>query len=272
MIDAPTLAARAQERNCARRRAMPARCDEAQLEVEFAQVYLTHDRMLAAQGTLDRGELVARACGLLSAHALVRARAAERTDPYVLVDDLQDPHARRRCVVTLLVGEGAEVLAAADENRRPSPAATPLTPGNVAALLQAPIPTVSVCHSSRVAATLPPRVLAAAQARAARSGTQAGDAPACEGGNAETRDGEVRFWRAASERAQAQAAAADIERLLARGTTAGGGVAILVRSVRREGRAIAAALTERAIPHRVIGAADFFNARRCATCSRGCAC
>ena len=50
-------------------------------------------------------------------------------------------------------------------------------------------------------------------------------------------------------------------------------VAILVRSVGREGQPIGSALQERAIPHRVVGAGGVLRARaRCATCSRGCGC
>jgi DNA helicase-2/ATP-dependent DNA helicase PcrA len=70
--------------------------------------------------------------------------------------------------------------------------------------------------------------------------------------------GDVRCWRCSSERAQAQAAAAEIERLVRSGA-APERIAVLVRSVRQEGQAIAAALEERAVPYRLTGAADLFD-------------
>src|SRR5439155_14055425 len=68
----------------------------------------------------------------------------------------------------------------------------------------------------------------------------------------------VRFWRCANERAQAQAVAADVARLLRSGVAAEE-VAVLVRSVRNEGQSIAVALEERAVPYRLVGATAFFQ-------------
>src|SRR5204863_131563 len=70
--------------------------------------------------------------------------------------------------------------------------------------------------------------------------------------------GDVRFWRCANERAQAQAVAADVARLLREGV-APGGMAVLVRSVRNEGQTVAVALEERAVPHRLVGDSAFFQ-------------
>jgi DNA helicase II / ATP-dependent DNA helicase PcrA len=80
----------------------------------------------------------------------------------------------------------------------------------------------------------------------------AGQPPAGEPGGA------VRFWRCANERAQAQSVAADVARLLREGT-APEQVAVLVRSVRNEGQAVAVALEERAVPHRLVGDSAFFQ-------------
>ena len=71
--------------------------------------------------------------------------------------------------------------------------------------------------------------------------------------------GEVEFWRCASERAQAQAVAADVERLVARSDVAPEDVCVLVRSVRAEGQAVAVAFEERAVPYHLSGAAAFFQ-------------
>ena len=53
--------------------------------------------------------------------------------------------------------------------------------------------------------------------------------------------------------------AADVERLVAREDVAPEDVCVLVRSVKGEGQAVAAALEERAVPYRLAGAAAFFQ-------------
>ncbi len=68
----------------------------------------------------------------------------------------------------------------------------------------------------------------------------------------------MRFWSCTSERAQAQAVAAEAERLIA-GGVAPEEIAVLVRSVKSEGAVVAAALEERAIPFRTLGAAAYFQ-------------
>jgi DNA helicase-2/ATP-dependent DNA helicase PcrA len=86
------------------------------------------------------------------------------------------------------------------------------------------------------------------QAAGAPQGTDPSGAPG----------GDVRFWRCATERAQAQAVGAEVARLLREGT-APQDVAVLVRSVRNEGHAVAVALEERAVPHRLLGDSAFFQ-------------
>src|SRR5437660_9390383 len=53
--------------------------------------------------------------------------------------------------------------------------------------------------------------------------------------------------------------AADIERLTAREGVATGQIVVLVPAISREGQAVAVALEERAVPHRLIGEAAFFQ-------------
>ena len=72
-------------------------------------------------------------------------------------------------------------------------------------------------------------------------------------------EGEIAFWRCVNERAQAQAVAADVERLVAAERVPPGQIAVLVPSVAREGQAVAVALEERAVPHRVVGETAFFR-------------
>jgi DNA helicase-2/ATP-dependent DNA helicase PcrA len=71
--------------------------------------------------------------------------------------------------------------------------------------------------------------------------------------------GQVSFWRCANDRAQAQSVAADVERLIAREGVAPEQIAVLVPAVSRDGQAVAVALEERAVPHRVIGEAAFYQ-------------
>ena len=69
--------------------------------------------------------------------------------------------------------------------------------------------------------------------------------------------GVVRFWRAADDRAQAQAVAAEVERLV-RGGCAPERIGVIVRSPRDEGRQVALAFEERALALRAVGEADLF--------------
>jgi DNA helicase-2/ATP-dependent DNA helicase PcrA len=70
---------------------------------------------------------------------------------------------------------------------------------------------------------------------------------------------EFDFWRCANDRAQAQSIAADAERLIARDGVDPGRIAVLVPNAAREGQAVAVALEERAVPHRLVGEAAFFR-------------
>ncbi len=75
----------------------------------------------------------------------------------------------------------------------------------------------------------------------------------------DTPAGDVAFWRCANRRAQAQSVASDVERLIAREGVNPGSIAVLVPSVIDEGQAVSVALEERAVPHRLIGEAAFFQ-------------
>lgn len=216
-------------------------------EVEFAQLYLDHDRLLAAVGALDAGELVMRAVALLRDRPHVRARTAERYR-HVLVDEYADLGFGAALLVELLSAEHHGLTVSADDDgaaRRMRGAATK----NVHDFQRAhPTATVVRLEDSL---RCPQRVLDAAQAVVApiadRLATPLRGAPG----------GTVRFWRAADERAQAQAVAAEVERLV-RGGCAAERIGVIVRSPRDEGRQIALAFEERAIALRTVGEADFF--------------
>jgi DNA helicase-2/ATP-dependent DNA helicase PcrA len=220
-------------------------------EREFAELYAAHERMLADAGTLDVGDLVLHAFGLLRAKAHVRERLARR-QRHVLVDELQDASFAQGLLLRLLVAGHGGVTAAADDDQsihRFRGAATKNI-GDFRA--EWPSATIVRLEESFRSGE---QILRAARAVVAPvddriEKTLAGiesDPPA-----------DVAFWRCTSERAQAQAVAAEVERLI-RGGAAAEEIAILVRSVRNEGQAVALALEERAVPHRLAGATAFFQ-------------
>jgi DNA helicase-2/ATP-dependent DNA helicase PcrA len=227
---------------------LPAGDDRAEREREFAAVYATHDRLLAQQGALDFGDLVLHAHALLRDKPHVRARVAAR-HRHLLVDDVQDlEHAAIRLVL-LLSADGPTLTAAGDDDQatRRLRAAAAKNLRDLAAEVPG-VRTVQLEHSLRC----PERIVAAAGAVVQPIADRVDkrlDAPP---------GGRVRFWRAANERAQAQAVAAEVERLI-RGGAAPEEIAVLVRSVRNEGQAVALALEERAVPHRLAGATAFFQ-------------
>jgi DNA helicase-2/ATP-dependent DNA helicase PcrA len=224
----------------------------ARREREFAALFAAHDRMLAEAGTLDTGDLVLHAFRLLRERPHVRARIAARWR-HVLVDELQDTDFAQGLLLRLLAAEHGNVTAAGDDDgaiHRFRGAATKNLrdfPG------EWPGAKVVRLETSLRAGD---RLIRAARAvvgpigeRLATPVQPAGDAP----------PGEVAFWRCANERAQAQAVATDVERLLARGEVVPEQVCVLVRSVRGEGQAVGVAFEERAVPYHLTGAAAFFQ-------------
>jgi len=95
-------------------------------EAEFAQLYVDHDRLLAADGALDAGELVLRAVALLRDRPHVRARVAERYR-HVLVDEYADLGFAPALLVELLGTDHERLTVCADDDgatRRMRAAAT----------------------------------------------------------------------------------------------------------------------------------------------------
>ncbi|HEY1540692.1 MAG TPA: ATP-dependent DNA helicase [Solirubrobacteraceae bacterium] len=231
--------------------ALPA-ADDAQRaraarEVEFAQLYLDHDRLLGQEGALDAGELVLRAIALLREQPHVRARVAERYR-HVLVDEFADLGFAPALLVELLAAEHESLTVTADDDqaaRRLRAAARK----NVRDFEQAH-PSAEVVRLER-SLRCPQRVLDAARAVVEPIADRLGTPVAGEPG------GSVRFWCAADERAQAQAVAAEVERLVRAGCEPER-IGVLVRSLRDEGRDVAVAFEERAIGFRTVGEADFF--------------
>jgi DNA helicase II / ATP-dependent DNA helicase PcrA len=196
-------------------------------ELEFARLYADHDRLLAERGALDFGDLVLRAFQLLHERPHVRERVAGRFQ-HVLVDEYDDTNFAQGMLLRLLIDEQRQVtLVGADDRFREE-----LPEAKVVKLERS-------CRSGR-------RILDAAAAVApGRKLTGVSG-------------GRVRFWRCRSERAQAQAVAAEAEQLIASGVPPEQ-ICVLVHSVKTEGTVIASALEERALPARVCGSAAYFQ-------------
>jgi DNA helicase-2/ATP-dependent DNA helicase PcrA len=216
-------------------------------EAEFAQLYVDHDRLLSGAGAIDAGELVVRVVMLLRERPHVRARLAERYRR-VLVDGYADLGFAPALLVELLGAGHERLTVCADDDgaaRRMRAAATK----NIHDFRRAH-PDAKVIRLER-SLRCPQLVLQAAGAVLAGIGDRLGTPLAGAPG------GTVRFWRAADERAQAQAVAAEVERLV-RGGCPPERIGVVVRSVRDEGRQMTLAFEERAIALRAVGEADFF--------------
>jgi DNA helicase-2/ATP-dependent DNA helicase PcrA len=228
--------------------ALPASDDRAEREREFAAVYTAHDRMLREQGALDFGDLLLAAVTLLRDKPHVRARAGARWR-HVLVDDVQDLELAAVRLVLLLGGQHGGLTAAGDDD-----CAVHRGRGGAPKNLRDLAAELPGARSVRLERSLraPATVLTAAQAVVAPIEDRLDKATVARPG------GDVRFWRCANERAQAQGVASEIERLMRSGV-APGEIAVLVRSVRNEGQVVAVALEERAVPYALAGATAFFQ-------------
>jgi DNA helicase-2/ATP-dependent DNA helicase PcrA len=240
-------------RRLAEARASAARADDerthAERELEFAYVYAAHDRLLAQAGALDEGDLTLQAFRLLHEKPHVRARLAARF-PFVLADNYQDLGFAQAAMTRLLTQERRELTVAGNDDE-----AVRRTRGRAAKNLRdftrehPDGHTVVLAKSHRVSKA----VLGAAQAVVEPSGDRIDKALRGSG------SGSVRFWRAQSERAQAQGVAAEAERLIERAGIAANEIAVFVPSLKDDGPVVAAALEERAIPFRLVGGAAYFQ-------------
>jgi DNA helicase-2/ATP-dependent DNA helicase PcrA len=209
------------------------------VEQEFAQVYRTHERMLAETGARAAGDLLRDALRLIEGRPSVAVRFE-----HVLVDDGQELDLAAARLARALAGEALTVAGDPDHAVR-------RFRGAGAARMATWIDTGAHAHviALRAGRRCPPAVALAARVVRGNAPVE----PLDEIG------GSVEFWRCANERAQAQSVAADVERLLSREAVSPGAVAVLVPSTAREGQAVAVALEERAVPHRLVGEAAFFQ-------------
>src|SRR3954469_25518571 len=204
----------------------------AERELEFANVYAAHDRLLAEAGALDVGDLTLHAFRLLHEKPHVRARLSARF-PFVLADGYQDLSFAQGAMARLLTQVDSELTVAGNDDE-----AVRRTRGRATKNLrdfsrEHPDATTIVLTKSRRLTRAP---LKAAEAVMAPSRDRIEKKLSGAAG------GNVRFWRCQAERAQAQAVAAEVEQLVERKGVGASGVAVFVPSLKDDGPVIAAAL------------------------------
>jgi DNA helicase-2/ATP-dependent DNA helicase PcrA len=216
---------------------------EAALEREFAEIYRTHERMLAESGARDAGDLIVDALSPARRQAALGCRF-----DHLLLDDAQELDLAPARLALEVAGAGDVSLTIAGD---PHAAVRRYRGAGLARMrsFEAGARVLSLEGTHRC----PARIWRAACAVAPPAATGTTGAAAAMAG------GEVELWRCANERSQAQAVAVDIERLLAREAAVPGQIAVLVGQLAREGQAVSGALEERAIAHRLVGEAAFFQ-------------
>ncbi len=228
----------------------PVQRERARREREFADLYASHDRVLRDCGSLDAGDLVIELERLLGGRADVRRALSERF-PFLMVDELEDAGAAHRALVEELAAEHGNLVCACDLGqsiRRP-----PLA-------VRDPAPSFMDSHPDADQVVLDrPLRFGPTIARAAAAVGALSEGGGENGQDADGVESLVRFWRCSGERAQAQAAAREIEHLLAAGEVRPEAVCVIVGSGWREARLVAAALEERRVPFRFAGDAALFQ-------------
>ncbi|MGC9221041.1 MAG: PD-(D/E)XK nuclease family protein [Solirubrobacteraceae bacterium] len=260
LIDADQFAVWAQRQDSARER-------------EFAKIFQAYERMLREQGVCDDADLIRRADEVLADGQSIR-----QPFQHVLIDDAQELDL---CAAVLARRIATGALTVAGD---PLAGATRFRGAGIQRLhsfqtADTRVAQLRVSHRCATAVNLVARALASS-ALAARpvvgegvvagaglaednsiaagsSGLVVGEGVFAGAGLAAT--GSVEFWRCENQRAQAQAVAAEIERLIARDGVAPGELAVLVADIAGDGQAVAVALEERAVPHRLVADASFFQ-------------
>ena len=230
--------------------------ERSRREIEFADLYGRHDTILSEAGSLDGGDLVLSATRLLDERPDVLADVHGRFD-HMMAAELEDAAPAHTALLTLLAGDPAaapNLVCAIDPaqsiRRFRGAACCPLAwfratyEGAPEVVLREvrrfgpAIATATAAIATGIPDAIEPEIPAEEPARGA---------------------GSVRFWRCHGERAQAQAAAREVESVLAAGEVPPEQVCVIVASGWRQVRLVAAALEERSVPFRVAGDAAFFG-------------
>lgn len=240
----------------------PGDAARARRELEFARVFVCHERWLEEAGLEDFGLSIVRTLELLRAHPdrLAAARTAAR---HLLVDEFQDTN-HAQAELLYLLADGAESLVVVGDDDQGIYRFRGASTKNVADFRlrypQAAEIRLELNHRSTqaildaahaVVAPIPDRSPKRLRAR----GGAAGPPPA--------------FWAAEDEEGVARAVADEIARLAAQGVPYEE-QAVLLRSVRNEARPLVEALERSGIPHQVRGGLGLFDRREVRTALAWC--
>jgi DNA helicase-2/ATP-dependent DNA helicase PcrA len=201
--------------------------ETARREAEFAELYATHDQILAETGSLDRGDVFLALDVLLVERPDVRAGIAERF-AQVMVDELEESTPAQRALLEGLAGDNPNQMFVLEAGQ----------------LVERKLPKLEVAGSAAGDLTDWYRAL-----------HPEGEIVTLEG---RFREPKLRFWKSTNERAQAQATAREVEHLLA-GRTRADDICVLLADPAREGGAVAAAMEERGIPFHLSGPTALFQ-------------
>jgi DNA helicase-2/ATP-dependent DNA helicase PcrA len=121
-------------------RSAPAAEDEAtrearSRELEFAEFYTAHDRILAEAGSLDRGDVFLALDCLFAERPDVRRQVAERF-PFLMVDELEETTVAQRAVLEALAADGANHVYAGEPGEETRTWFAGLHPGGEAVELE----------------------------------------------------------------------------------------------------------------------------------------
>jgi DNA helicase-2/ATP-dependent DNA helicase PcrA len=224
----------------------PADHEAAIREREFAELFARHDEVVRAAGALDSGDLVVELERLLRRRADLTSQLGERFE-HVMADEFEDASAAQRELLGALVSSHANLVVAWDDDQARDGGGLAVAEwfraaGDVAELaltrsFRNGRDLLDAAHA--VVASLPDRLEKRVDP-------------------AET-DTSVGFWRCHSPRAEAQAAAREIERMHAAEDAPAERIAVILGSTQRQSGPVAAALEERGVPFRVGGSAAFLQ-------------
>jgi DNA helicase II / ATP-dependent DNA helicase PcrA len=184
--------------------------ERARRELEFAELYARHDRILQDAGSLDAGDLVLELARLLRDRADVAHSVSERLAS-VMADEFEDAGVAHQRLLESLAPGGALVCAC-----DPNQAVHRFRRAGAAALesFRAAHPDaaeIELSSSWRFGDSIATAAAAMLDPLVPERDSEAGAAQPND------EPGVVRFWRARGERAQAQAVAREVEQLLAAG-------------------------------------------------------
>jgi superfamily I DNA/RNA helicase/RecB family exonuclease len=208
---------------------------------ELAELVAAHDRILAAAGSLDRGDVFLTLNKLLEERPDIRTEIATRFR-HLMVDELEETTPSQRAILAALAQENSNHLYALESATPNAPPAGGVGGGGAEdALARSALP--------------PPTTGPAGLHRWYRTVHPHGDVLVLD---RQFRDPPVRFWRCTNERAQAQAAAREAEHLIANGA-APEAICVLVDDPAARGGPVAAAMEERGVPFHLSGPAALFQ-------------